>query len=125
MSNRALVALARPLALALAVSVYLPTSLILRSANVATPLAAGTVVVPPSVVPVGFVPSAIVTSPVKLATTFSRVSNAVTCTGGEMTLPAMVLCGCVVNSSRAAAAGVMSNVGLVAPRAPGAVATSV
>src|SRR5439155_415147 len=84
--------------------VYVPALLMLRLAKLATPSTAATLVVPPSVAPVGFAPRTIVTSPVKLETTFPRASNAVTCTAGVMTLPAGAPCGCTVNPSWAAAA---------------------
>ena len=91
----------------------------------ATPLAAATVVVPPSVPPLAFAARPIVTFPAKLVATLPSVSNAVTWTGGLSTLSTRVSRGCAVKASRAAAAGATSNWALVAPRTPGDVATSV
>ena len=111
---------------ALAASRYaVPARFTLRSANVATPLTAATVGVPPSVPPFDAGPSATVTFAAKLVATLPSVSNAVTWTGGLITLSTVALWGGVVNARRAAAAGATSNAGLVAPRTPGDVATSV
>ena len=103
----------------------MPARLTLKFANVATPLAAATVVVPPSAPPLAFAASATVTLPAKLVATLPSVSKAVTCTGGVSTLSAVATCGCAVKASRAAAAGATVNAALVAPRTPGDVATSV
>src|SRR5207249_9164544 len=51
-------------------------------AKLATPFTAASVVVPPSVLPPGLVPSATVTLPVKLGTGFPAASSAVTWTAG-------------------------------------------
>ena len=68
-----------------------------RLVNVATPLTAVTVAVPPSVVPPGFVPSPIVTLSLKQVCVFPELSCAVTLTViGE---PAAVVTGCVVKLS--------------------------
>src|SRR5439155_1101053 len=65
--------------------------------NVATPLTAFTLVVPASVPPLGFAPSATVISPVYPVTTLPEASRAVTFTAG-IVCPAWVDCGCVVNA---------------------------
>src|SRR5206468_3936769 len=83
----------------------LPARLTLKSANVATPLAAVAVVVPPSVPPLELAARATVTFSAKPAATLPSVSKAVTWTGGVSTLSTMAPCGCAVNASRAAAAG--------------------
>src|SRR5438105_15080727 len=58
-----------------------------------------TVFVPDSVPPLGFAPSAIVIVPLKLPATLPEASRAVTCTAGEIALPAVALLGCTVNAS--------------------------
>src|SRR2546423_10917961 len=58
-----------------------------------------TVFVPDSVPPLGFAPSAIVIVPLKLVATLPAASRAVTCTAGEIALPAVALLGCTVNAS--------------------------
>ena len=65
----------------------------------ATPFTAGSVVVPPSVPPAGFVASATVTSPVKLTTVAPSASCAVTCTAGVIAAPAAVVLGGTVKAS--------------------------
>src|SRR5437762_9883091 len=72
--------------------------------NVATPLTAFTLVVPASVPPPGFAPSATVINPVKPVTTFPASSSADTRTAG-IVCPACVVCGCVVGGAYVAAAG--------------------
>src|SRR2546422_214994 len=85
---------------ALAVSVYpVPVLLILRTKNVATPLTAATGLVPLSVPPPGLAPSAKVTSPVKPVATLPRASSARTFTAGLIWRPAIVVLGCVPNTS--------------------------
>src|SRR3989441_8989974 len=91
----------------------LPVSLRVKSTNVATPFTAATVVVPPSVLPPGLLPSATVTLPVKLGTGFPAGSSAVICTAGLIAAPATVFDGCTVNASRVAVPGVISNAVLV------------
>src|SRR5207249_4287322 len=83
----------------------LPARLTLKSANVATPLAAVAVVVPPSVPPLELAARATVTFSAKPAATLPSVSKAVTWTGGVSTLSTMAPCGCAVNASWAASAG--------------------
>ena len=101
--NGALVAPVRPAAVA--VSVYgLPALSMLRFEKVATPFTAPTVVVPDSVPPLGFEPNAIVIEPVKVASVLPAPSRAATCTGGEITLPAVAPLGWTVNASCVAAA---------------------
>ena len=58
-----------------------------------------TVFVPDSVLPLGLAPSAIVIVPLKLVATLPAASRAVTCTAGEIALPAVALVGCTVNAS--------------------------
>src|SRR2546428_7910911 len=105
MSNAALVAEVKPLTLA--ASVYpVPVLLRLKSTNVATPFTAATGVVPLRIAPPGFVPSAIVTLPVKLGTGFPAASSAVTCTAGLIAAPASVVDGWTVKASWVAGSGV-------------------
>jgi len=79
---------------ALAASVYwFPARSMLRPEKVATPFTAVTVLVPESVPPPGFAPNATVMSPLKVETRLPALSCAVTCTGGEIVLPALVLLG--------------------------------
>ena len=61
--------------------------------NVAVPFTAATVVVPPSVPPLGFVPMEIDTFAVDVVgwPSWSRMAKV---TGGEMAWPAIVLVGC-------------------------------
>src|SRR5713226_436353 len=75
----------------------------LRFVNVATPATAAALVVPDSVPPPGFVPSATVTVPVKLDTAFPKASRALTTTAGVIAAPAPVVLGCPVNASALAA----------------------
>src|SRR6266513_3728054 len=70
-----------------------------RSANVATPATAGTVLVPDSVPLCVFVPNVITTLPVKLVTVFPWGSCAVTRTAGAIGAPAVVLPGGTVKTS--------------------------
>src|SRR5437773_12537781 len=90
--------------------------------NVATPLTAFTLVVPASVPPPGFAPSATVINPVKPVTTFPASSSADTRTAG-IVWPACVVCGCVVNATWVAGGGVVCSDVLVAPVSPDAPAT--
>src|SRR5512140_1629007 len=79
-----------------------------RLENVATPLAAATVVVPDSVPPLGLVPMATVMLAMELVTVLLNASCTVTCTAGEMGTPATVLtAGWTVNASLAAGAKLM------------------
>src|SRR5262245_50075350 len=83
--------------------------------NVATPLAAATVVVPPRSPPPGLVPMATVMFAVALVTVFPNVSCTATCTAGLIAAPAVALVGCTVNATLEAAAGLMVNAVEVAP----------
>ena len=76
----------------------------LKFANVATPLAAATMVVPRSAPPLELAASASVTSPANPVATLPSASNAVTWTGGVSTLSTSAPCGGAVNLRRAAAA---------------------
>ncbi len=97
-------------AVALAASVYPdPPLMILRFANVATPLTAATLVVPERIPPLGFVPIASVTVPVNAVAVFPCPSSAVTCTAGVIAEPAVALDGCTENTTRAAAPAAMLN----------------
>src|SRR5512140_1783870 len=82
-----------------------------RLENVATPLAADTVVVPDSVPPPGLVPMATVMLAEELVTVLLNASCTVTCTAGEMDTPATTFAGSVggwtVNASLAAGAKLM------------------
>ncbi len=73
----------------------------LRSGNVATPAeaAAGDRPERRALRTLGSLPSASVTSPVKLVTTLPTESNTVTCTGGWMMLSFMASVGGAVNAS--------------------------
>ena len=99
--------------------------MILRLANVATPLAAATVVVPANAPPPGLLPSATVTLPLKLGSVFPRASCAVTCTAGVIAAAAVALLGCTVNTSLVAPPAVTLNAALVVPVTPVAAAVSV
>src|SRR5256885_14507237 len=76
--------------------------------NLATPFAAAVVVVPPSVLPPGLLPSATVTFPVNPDTGFPAGSSAVTWTAGLIAVPATVMLGCWVKASWLAVPGMMS-----------------
>src|SRR2546428_413869 len=93
----------------------------LSVAKLATTFVAATVVVPASVPPPGFAPSATVTLPVKPATALPSASCAVTCTAGAIAWPAVVVPGCPVNASCVAGPGVMLNAALAVPVRPAAV----
>src|SRR5438128_4625926 len=97
----------------------------LKPANVATPPAAATVVVPDSAPPPGFVPSATVTFAVNWVAVFPCASCAVTCTAGVIGAPAVVLDGWTVNTSCVAAPGVILNGVLVPVGRPVAAAVRV
>src|SRR5207244_2818399 len=71
----------------------------LRSKNVATPPTAATGVVPLSVPPPGLAPSAMLTLPVNPDTRFPSASTARTFTAGLIWRPAIVVLGCVPNTS--------------------------
>ena len=97
----------------------------LKLAKLATPFVAATVVVPVNVPATGLLPSATVTVPVKPATALPSASCAVTCTAGEIGLPAVAVPGWLVNASCVAVPGVMENAALAAAVRPAAVAASV
>jgi hypothetical protein len=67
--------------------------------NVATPLTAGAVRVPPRIPLDGFVPIAIVIELVAELTGLPAASSTVTLTAGVIELPAVTLLGCTVNAS--------------------------
>ena len=97
----------------------------MRVEKLATPFTAVTVVVPPSVPPPELLPSATVTSPVKLGTGFPAGSSAVTWTAGLITAPAPVVLGCWVKARCVAVPGMTSNAMLVPGPSPAALAVSV
>src|ERR1051325_5882429 len=97
---------------------YVPALLMLSVPRLATPAAAVTVVVPPSVAPPGLLPIARVTAPANPVATLPNASRAVTSTAGVMVSPATVVVGWTVNTSCDAAAGVMVKVRLVTPSSP-------
>src|ERR1051325_12138788 len=71
----------------------------LRSAKLATPLCAATVLVPDSVSPPGLDASARVTLPLKLVNVLPSASWATTRTPGLMAPPATAAVGCTVKGS--------------------------
>src|SRR2546422_3273731 len=90
----------------LAVSVWpVPGLSILRVANVATPLTAATGPPPVRVPPLGFVPMASVTFPVKPVTVFPAASSAATFTAGGSAAPAPALPGWPAQPRRGAGGG--------------------
>ncbi len=96
-----------------------------RVEKLATPFTAATIVVPPSVLPPGLLPSATVTFPVKPGTGFPAGSSAVTWTAGLIAAPATVMLGCWVKASWLAVPGMMSKAVLVTGVNPAALAVSV
>ena len=88
--------------------------------KVATPPTAATVVVPDSDAPAVPFPvvSATVTAPVNAVTTFPSESSWLTCTAGEIAVPATAVPGCTVKASRDAPPGRMLKAWLVAVRLP-------
>src|SRR5439155_1508583 len=90
-----------------------PAWLMLKLENVATPLAAATVVVPASVPLPGFAPRAMVTLPLNPVAVFPWASCATTWTAGAIAAPAGALLGWTVNSSVAAVPGVILNAALL------------
>ena len=119
-----LVADVTPVAAALSVK-PVPTLLMLRFANVATPFTAATLVVPESVPPPGFGLSATVTVPVNPVAVFPCASCAVTCTAGVIAVPAVVLLGWTLNTSWLTVPDVTLNAALVAGLSPLAAPVSV
>ena len=93
--------------------------------KVATPPTALVVVVPDSVPPPGFVPSASDTAPANDVAVLPLASRAVTTTDGASALPAVPFDGCVVNTSVAGAAAFTVKGVLVALVRPVLVAASV
>jgi len=91
-SNGALVAPASAPEVALTVK-PVPGRSMLSVGNVATPFTAATLVVPDSVPPLGLVPIATVTLPVKLVTAFPPASCAVTFTAGVIGASGTALLG--------------------------------
>src|ERR1051326_1742017 len=107
-------------------SVYpLPTLSIVTSVNVAIPPTAATVFVPDKVPPAESTPIAIVTSPVKLVAVLPSESLAVTCTGGDISVPALTPFGCTVTASSTAGPASMLKGGLAPPPSPVPVAARV
>src|SRR5512141_3024084 len=96
----------------------------LRFENVATPLTAPTVLVPPRVPPLGFVPMATVTLLEAVVTRLPPASRISTLTAGVMGDPAAASDGWTRNPSFAAAPTVMLKVLEVALARPDAVAES-
>src|SRR2546421_12738422 len=77
----------------------------LKSLNVATPLAAGCGIVPDSVPPPALIWIATVTLPVDPVATLPNASNAVTVTAGAIATPAVAFVGSTEKASWLAAAG--------------------
>src|SRR5205809_940798 len=96
-----------------------------RLENVATPFAAGTVVLPVRARRSCYLPIATVMLAVEAVTVLLNASCTVTCTAGAIATPAVALVGCTVNASLVAAAGLMLNPDEVAPVRPAEVAPSV
>ena len=96
----------------------MPTLLILRFANVATPETAAAVAVPESVPPPALGPSVTFTLPAKPVATLPSASWAVTCTTGVIAAPAVALVGCTLKTSALGAPAVTLNAALVAPPPP-------
>ena len=82
--------------------------------NVATPPLAACVSVPANVPPPGFVPMANVTFAMEVVR-FPEASSIRTVTAGVIAAPAIVLVGCALNFTCAAAPTVMLNVDDVSP----------
>ena len=83
----------------------MPPRLIDRLLNVATPLTAGTLNVPPNVPPPEFVPMASTTDDVFPVTTLLKASSIETWTAGLRDTPAVALLGCAVNTRCVTVAG--------------------
>ena len=96
----------------------MPTLLMLRFANVATPETAAAVAVPESVPPPALGPSVTFTLPAKPVATLPSASWAVTCTAGVIAAPAVALVGCTLKTSALGAPAVTLNAALVAPPPP-------
>ena len=93
-------------------------------AKVATPATAATVVVPPSVAPLGFTPNPSVTFPVKPGTVLLNGSRAATTIGGEIATFSVPSVGIWMNASCVAAPGVTLKLPLLAVVAPAALASN-
>src|SRR5207247_4070938 len=93
----------------------------LKVENVATPLAAATVVAPERVPLAGLVPIATVMLVVAVVTVLPWASWTVTCTAGVFIAPAAALLGCTVNTTFAAGPALIWNALLLAPVPPAAV----
>src|SRR5881628_3251339 len=91
----------------------------LKSENVATPLAAVAVVVPESVPPLGLLRIATVTLCVAVGTVLPNASWITTWTGRLIAPAAAVPGGWTVKASRVAGPGAMANAALVALQAGG------
>ncbi len=91
----------------------------------ATPATALIGMVPESVPPPGLVPMATAMLAAEEVTGLPRASCTVTCTAGAMKAPAMVVGGCAVNTSFAAAPAEMLKAALDAPVSPPADAVRV
>src|SRR3990172_10279104 len=104
---------------AVAVSVYpVPLRLMLRWEKAATPATAATVVVPDSVPTLGFVPIAMVTSPVNPVARLPSASRALTATAGVIVALATVVLGCTLKTSWLAGAVATSKLLLFSPLSP-------
>src|SRR5437899_11551870 len=90
----------------------------LKSAKVATPATAATVLVPDKVPVLGFVPIASVMFPVNPVAVLPLPSWAVTSTAGVIAAPAVAVLGCTLNTSCDAVPAVMLNAALVVLPAP-------
>src|SRR5256885_2172327 len=97
----------------------------LRLPKLTTPATAAAVAGPDNVPPPGLVPIATLTFPVKPDAVLPWASWAVTCTAGVIAAPDVPLEGWTVNTSSAAAPGVMLNAALVLPVSPLALAARV
>src|SRR5437762_1470955 len=97
----------------------------LKVENVATPLAAATMLVPARVPLAGLVPIASVMLVVAVVTVLPWASWTVTCTAGVIAAPAAAVLGCTVKTSFVGAPTPMLNALLVAPVRPVAAAVNV
>src|SRR2546426_10066640 len=97
----------------------------LRVENVATPLAAATVVVPARAPPPGFVPIAAVTLPLNPVAVLPCASWTVTCTAGVIAAPGVGLVGCTGDTRGRGRPGGKVNGADVGPARPALLAVSV
>src|SRR2546427_232053 len=123
MVKKALVAPARPVAGADRLYA-LPLWAMLKSAKVATPATAATVVVPDRLPPPGLFAIATVTLALKPVAVLPKASRAITSTWGVILAPAVAVLGCTLNSSSVAGPANTRNAALVDAR-PVAVAVTV